>query len=113
MDSIDFLKSPDEIKHELDQASEQQATAVYEERRLEEHKKILESKLTIEYDSRLKCGITKAKVYALADDRYENHINGLIKAEENSNRLKSKYANLQAYLKYLITWITTQRDLSK
>lgn len=112
MDTFD-LKSPEQIKKELDETAEQLAEISYTYRRLEEHKKIIEASLTKEYKSSNNRSISEAKIFALSDERYATHIDGLIEAETEFLRLKSKYANTQTYIKYLITWITTQRDLSK
>ena len=114
MSSFDFeLKTADQIKQELDEASEAQSEDAYYERLLEEHKKILESQLTLEYKKKYNCSLSEAKCYAIADERYLKHINGLVEAEKKHSKSKSKYANLQSYLKYLISWITTQRDLGR
>lgn len=112
MDSFD-LKSPEQIKNELDKLAEEVAESSYTFRRLEEHKKIIEAQLTKEYKESNTRSISEAKIYALADERYMTHIDGLIQAETDHLKLKSKYANTNTYIKYLITWITTQRDLSK
>lgn len=112
MDTID-LKSPDQIKNELDELAEKVAESSYTYRRLEEHKKIIEAQLTKEYKESNTRSIAEAKIYALADQRYKTHIDGLIEAEKDHLKLKSQYANTNTYVKYLITWITTQRDLSK
>ncbi len=112
MDTFD-LKSPEQIKKELDDTAEQMAEATYTYRRLEEHKKIMEAVLTKEFKESNNRSISEAKVFALADSRYKTHIDGLVEAEKEYLRLKSKYGNIQSYIKYLITWITTQRDLSK
>lgn len=112
MESID-LKSPEQLKNELDQIADELAKSSYTYRRLEEHKKIIEASLTKEYKVSNNRSISEAKIYALADERYTTHINGLIEAETEYLKLKSKYSNIQTYIKYLITWITTQRDLSK
>jgi hypothetical protein len=112
MDSF-ALKTPETIKEELDVASDKLANCQYDYRRLEEHKKILAEKLTIKYKNEKKCSMAEAKSYALADNQYEIHINGLIEAERIYTKAKSNYANLMATLEYMRSWIATQRHISK
>jgi len=112
MESFD-LKTPEQLKNELDETAEAMAKISYDYRRLEEHKKIIEAVLTKEYKQSNNRSISEAKIFALSDERYKQHIDGLVHAETEYLKLKSKYANMQSYIKYLITWITTQRDLSK
>jgi len=112
MESI-ALKSPEELKNELDQMSEKLAEVTYHYRLLEENKKVVEATLTKEYKNDNNRSISEAKILALADKRYALHIDGLVAAEKEYTVCRSKYANMQSYIKYLITWITTQRDLSK
>jgi hypothetical protein len=85
----------------------------YDYKRLDEHKKIISEMLTIKYKLEKGCSMTEAKSYALSDDNYKTHIEGLLEAEKIYTKSKSNYANLMATLEYMRSWIATQRHISK
>ena len=99
------LKTPEIIKDELDQASDDMAEKQYTYKRLDEHKKILAESLTVKYKSSTKCSMAEAKSYALADSEYKTHIDGMLHAEKIYTKAKSNYANLLATLEYMRSWI--------
>ena len=89
------LKTPEQIKEELDTASDTVADTQYDYRRLEEHKKIAQEQLTLSYNN------------------YKVLADGVIEAERKYSKAKSNYANLLATLEYMRSWIATQRHISK
>jgi len=107
------LKSPEEIKIELDTASDNMAEKQYTYKRLDEHKKILAETLTIKYRIDKSCSMAEAKSYALSEQSYKVHIDGLLEAEKIYTKAKSNYANLLATMEYMRSWIATQRHISK
>ena len=107
------LKTPETIKEELDQASDDMANKQYDYKRLDEHKKIISEMLTIKYKLEKGCSITEAKSYALSDDNYKTHIEGLLEAEKIYTKAKSNYANLLSTLEYMRSWISCQKHISK
>ena len=107
------LKTPETIKEELDQASDDMAEKQYNYKRLDEHKKIISEMLTLNYKLEKNCSMAEAKSYALSDDKYKTHIDGLLEAEKIYTKAKSNYANLLATLEYMRSWIATQRHISK
>ena len=107
------LKSPEEIKIELDTASDIVAETQYTYHRLDEHKKILAETLTVKYRVEKNCSMAEAKSYALADNAYRVHIDGLVEAEKIYTKAKSGYSNLLATLEYMRSWIATQRHISR
>ena len=107
------LKTPETIKEELDQASDDMANKQYDYKRLDEHKKIISEMLTINYKLEKGCSMTEAKSYALSDDNYKTHIEGLLEAEKIYTKAKSNYANLLSTLEYMRSWISCQKHISK
>jgi len=107
------LKTPEIIKEELDQASDDMAEKQYQYKILDEHKKIITEMLTLNYKLEKNCSMTEAKSYALSDEKYKTHIDGLLEAEKIYTKAKSNYANLLATLEYMRSWIATQRHISK
>ena len=107
------LKTPETIKEELDQASDDMAEKQYNYKRLDEHKKIISEMLTVNYRLEKNCSMAETKSYALSDERYKTHIDGLLEAEKIYTKAKSNYANLLATLEYMRSWIATQRHISK
>jgi tRNA nucleotidyltransferase/poly(A) polymerase len=107
------LKTPETIKKELDTASDDMADKQYTYKRLDEHKKILSETLTVKYRIDKSCSMAEAKSYALSEQSYKNHIDGLVEAEKQYTKAKSNYANLLASLEYMRSWIATQRHISK
>ena len=107
------LKTPETIKEELDQASDDMANKQYDYKRLVEHKKIISEMLTIKYKLEKGCSMTEAKSYALSDDNYKTHIEGLLEAEKIYTKAKSNYANLLSTLEYMRSWISCQKHISK
>jgi hypothetical protein len=107
------LKTPETIKEELDQASDDMANKQYDYKRLDEHKKIISEMLTIKYKLEKGCSMTEAKSYALSDDNYKTHIEGLLEAEKIYTKAKSNYANLLSTLEYMRSWISCQKHISK
>ena len=107
------LKTPETIKEELDQASDDMANKQYDYKRLDEHKKIISEMLTIKYKLVKGCSMTEAKYYALSDDNYKTHIEGLLEAEKIYTKAKSNYANLLSTLEYMRSWISCQKHISK
>ena len=107
------LKTPETIKEELDQASDDMANKQYDYKRLDEHKKIISEMLTIKYKLEKGCSMTEAKSYALSDDNYKTHIDGLLEAEKIYTKAKSNYANLLSTLEYMRSWISCQKHISK
>jgi hypothetical protein len=107
------LKTPEIIKEELDQASDDMANKQYDYKRLDEHKKIISEMLTIKYKLEKGCSMTEAKSYALSDDNYKTHIEGLLEAEKIYTKAKSNYANLLSTLEYMRSWISCQKHISK
>jgi hypothetical protein len=107
------LKTPETIKEELDQASDDMANKQYDYKRLDEHKKIISEMLTIKYKLEKGCSMTEAKSYALSDDNYKTHIEGLLEAEKIYTKSKSNYANLLSTLEYMRSWISCQKHISK
>ena len=107
------LKTPETIKEELDQASDDMANKQYDYKRLDEHKKIISEMLTIKYKLEKGCSMTEAKSYAISDDNYKTHIEGLLEAEKIYTKAKSNYANLLSTLEYMRSWISCQKHISK
>ena len=107
------LKTPETIKEELDQASDDMAEKQYNYKRLDEHKKIISEMLTLNYKLEKNCSMAEAKSYALSDEKYKTHIDGLLEAEKIYTKAKSNYANLLATLEYMRSWIATQRHIAK
>jgi len=107
------LKTPETIKEELDTASDAVADAQYTYHRLDEHKKIISEMEEIKYKLEKGCSMTEAKSYALSDEKYKTHIDGLLEAEKIYTKAKSNYANQLATLEYMRSWIATQRHISK
>ena len=107
------LKTPEEIKQELDTASDAVADAQYDYRRIEEHKKISLEQLTLASKMEKNCSMAEAKSHAIADNNYKVLVDGAIEAERKYSRKKSNYANLLATLEYMRSWIATQRHISK
>jgi len=107
------LKTPETIKEELDQASDDMAEKQYNYKRLDEHKKIISEMLTLNYKLEKNVSMAEAKSYALSDEKYKTHIDGLLEAEKIYTKAKSNYANLLATLEYMRSWIATQRHISK
>ena len=110
-DSI--LKTPEEIKEELDTASDAVADAQYDYRRLEEHKKIAQEQLTLTVKMEKNCSMAEAKSHAIADNNYKILIDGVIEGERKYSKAKSNYANLISKLDYMRSWISCQKHISK
>jgi len=107
------LKTPEEIKQELDTASDAVADAQYDYRRIEEHKKISLEQLTLASKMEKNCSMAEAKSHAIADNNYKVLVDGAIEAERKYSKKKSNYANLLATLEYMRSWIATQRHINK
>ena len=69
--------------------------------------------LTIKYKLEKSCSMTEAKSYALSDDNYKTHIEGLLEAEKIYTKAKYNYANLLSTLEYMRSWISCQKHISK
>ena len=107
------LKTPEEIKEELDTASDAVADAQYDYRRIEEHKKISLEQLTLASKMEKNCSMAEAKSHAIADNNYKVLVDGAIESERKYSKKKSNYANLLATLEYMRSWIATQRHINK
>ncbi len=107
------LKTPEEIKQELDTASDAVADAQYDYRRIEEHKKISLEQLTLSSKMEKNCSMAEAKSHAIADNNYKVLVDGAIESERKYSKKKSNYANLLATLEYMRSWIATQRHINK
>jgi hypothetical protein len=107
------LKNPNEIKQELDIASEELANCLYDFRRCEEFKKITFSQITLTKKIEKNCSVSEAEKWAYSDPNYATIIEGLLVAEKNYSILKGKYANLQSWVDLYRSWLVTQRDLIK
>lgn len=107
------LKTPEQIKEELDTASDAVADTQYDYRRLEEHKKIAQEQLTLAFKIEKNCSMAEAKSHAIADSNYKILIDGIIESERKYSRAKSNYANLISKLDYMRSWISCQKHISK
>jgi len=107
------LKNPNEIKQELDIASEELANCLYDFRRCEEFKKITFSQITLTKKLEKNCSVAEAEKWAYSDQNYATIVEGLLVAEKNYSILKGKYANLQSWVDLYRSWLVTQRDLSR
>ncbi len=107
------LKNPDEIKAELDLASEEMASALYDFRRCEEFKKITFSQLTLTKKLEKNCSVAEAEKWAYTADEYKILIEGLLYAEKKYSIARGKYSNLQSWVDLYRSWLVTNRELSK
>lgn len=106
------LKTPEEIKQELDKLSDDMSEAKYKANLLELNNKILIAKLTINQKTELECSITEAEKRAYASKDYLEFAEGLSVAVSNYEKLKAKYNNYLSYIEYMRSWISCQKHLN-
>lgn len=107
------LKNPDEIRQQLDQYADDMCQALYNFRRLEEHKKIILAQLTVSEKTVSNCSMVEAEKRAMCTKEYNTHIEGFCVAERDYSKAKSKYANLQSWVDLYRSWLVTNRELSR
>lgn len=104
--------NPDGIFHYLEERAEAMTTAEADAESLEEHKKPLLAKLTLEYMGEdKKRSRVEAEQMALASDEYCTHIDGLIEAKQKANRAKAAYHNARKWADLKQTLESSARSL--
>jgi len=86
---------PGDVFKSLEDAAEEMCDAEALATQLEEMKKPTLASLTLEYMA-IEKSRAMAETRALADDRYETHIAGMVDAKRMANRAKAKYHNMRA-----------------
>lgn len=101
LDSLKALIDPEKITREVIDVGENWAGLDASASSLEETKKTLLAKLTLEYkegsrpgplgEAPKKVSVAEAELKALTDPRYEAHLEQMVRAREEANRARVKY----------------------
>ena len=101
---------PERLFQQLETAAEEMAEARYAAGLLEKQEKVLLSKLELQWQ-RSGHSVASSKTFALADPKYETHINGMVEAQRKATLTTAHYNNIRAYVDLVRTKETSARAL--
>lgn len=101
---------PEKLFHQMEEAGAEYAEARYTSARLEKLEKVLLAKLQLEWQ-RSGHSVASSITFALADPKYEKHLEGMHIAQRESTLAWAHYENLKAYVDLIRTREASARHM--